>query len=159
MRRKNDSYFTPEYTINSLLNFLSIPHETSFLEPCFGNGSIYNKINCQKKYFAEVASGIDYLQKDFIDIDLIITNPPFSLAQEFLEKSLSEAKTVCYLLRLNFLESQKRYTWWQDKTPDKLLVLSKRPSFTGKGTDSQAYAWFVWDKLGVCKLDKGIHVI
>lgn len=31
----------------------------------------------------------------------------------------------------------------QRHTPD-VYVLPQRPSFTGKGTDSTSYAWFVW---------------
>ena len=55
--------------------------------------------------------------------------------------------TVIMLLRINFLSSQKRYDFWQQFPPDGLFVLSKRPSFTGTGTDSQEYAWFVWSDI------------
>ena len=60
------------------------------------------------------------------------------------------------LLRINFLGSQKRYDFWQQFPPDGLYVLSKRPSFTGKGTDSIDYAWFVWSDI---KELQGIHWI
>lgn len=53
---------------------------------------------------------------------------------------------MIFLLRTNFLESKKRFEWWQDKPPTKLYVLSKRPSFTGKGTDATSYSWFIWEK-------------
>lgn len=82
-------------------------------------------------------------------VDLIITNPPFSLALQFLEKSLSEAPTVVYLLRLRFLASVKRGAWWHMHPPTHQFVLSKRPSFTGDGrNDSADYAWFAWDRGG-----------
>lgn len=61
--------------------------------------------------------------------DLIITNPPYALALEFLEKALaSDAKQVCFLLRLNFLGSQRRAAFWK-KNPCDVYVLPKRPSF------------------------------
>jgi hypothetical protein len=49
------------------------------------------------------------------------------------------------LLRLAFLESKRRFNFWQQYPVNKLYILSQRPSFTGKGTDATAYAWFVWD--------------
>lgn len=157
-RNERDFYPTPDYTIDTLLDCLFIPEWIRFLEPCRGNGAIYNKVKTDFKFWAELREGVDYLDTPFEDVDLIITNPPFSLAQEFLDKSLEEGKTVCYLLRLNFLGSQKRHEWWQGRTPDKLIVLSRRPSFTGKGTDATEYAWFVWDALGMSDLPNGVHV-
>ena len=80
--------------------------------------------------------------------DYIIGNPPYSLAQEFLEKCFEiayENTKIIMLLRTNFLESKKRYDFWQKHPVNGLYVLSKRPSFTGKGTDATSYSWFVWD--------------
>lgn len=91
----------------------------------------------------------ELLSKDTINLnpELAITNPPFSLAQEVIEYCLTKikAKRTIMLLRLNFLASQKRKEFWQKYPPSRIYVLSKRPSFTGTGTDSQDYAWFVWD--------------
>ncbi len=89
--------------------------------------------------------------------DLIISNPPFSLAQEFLTEALAIRErlnadvtygvggpTVLFLLRLNFLGAQKRYEWWHNMERPKLRVLSQRPSFKDGGTDMTDYAWYVW---------------
>ena len=77
--------------------------------------------------------------------DLVIGNPPFSHALEFIERSFAASLdgTVAMLLRLAFLASKKRRDWWQ-RHPADVYVLSQRPSFTGKGTDRTEYAWFVW---------------
>jgi hypothetical protein len=79
--------------------------------------------------------------------DLIIGNPPFSLALEFVERSLffNDEATVAFLLRLSFLESAARFRTgiWAELA--RVHVLAERPSFTGNGrTDASAYAWFVW---------------
>jgi len=50
------------------------------------------------------------------------------------------------LLRLAFLESKKRKPFWDKHPVTQLYVLSERPSFTNKGTDATAYAWFIWSK-------------
>ncbi|MEO6575502.1 MAG: hypothetical protein ABIP89_16760, partial [Polyangiaceae bacterium] len=82
----------------------------------------------------------------WLDLGLVISNPPFSLAQAFVQKSLDLAKptraTVAVLLRLAFLESKKRAKFHADN-PSDVFVLTERPSFTGDGkSDSCAYAWF-----------------
>ena len=161
-RKVNDTYDTPDYTIDSLLDVLVIPKVYTFLEPCIGGANIYAKINlpANQMNWCEIAQGRDYLKANFPQsYDLIITNPPFSKAKEFLEKSLTEANSVWYLLRVNFLASKNRVDWWQDKLPTHLLILSARPSFTGKGTDATEYAWFGWDYNNTCKLRQGVHVL
>ncbi len=51
------------------------------------------------------------------------------------------------LLRTAFLESKKRYDFWQKHPLNGLYVLSQRPSFLGNGkSDATSYSWFVWNK-------------
>lgn len=53
------------------------------------------------------------------------------------------SRVTAFLLRLNWLASQKRAFWLRKNTPS-VYVLPKRPSFTGKGTDATDYCWAVW---------------
>lgn len=106
----------------------------------------------------------DYLKADIKKIiegyeaDIIITNPPFNSAIEFVKKALEDVKEdglVIMLLRLNFLGSKNRNEWLKANMPYEIYVHSKRMSFIdGKGTDSIEYAHFVWKKgyKGVTKL-------
>lgn len=164
VRIDQDKYDTPIYTVNSLMNVLDMNKFNNgiFLEPCRSVGNIYNHIYNEvyagKRLWAEIDEGVDYLSNTF-RADFAITNPPFSLALEFLEKMLHEVKSVFCLLRLNFLGSQKRYEFWNTNPPTHVLVLSKRPSFTGKGTDSIEYAWFCWDRHSAVILPPGVHVL
>jgi hypothetical protein len=50
------------------------------------------------------------------------------------------------LLRLAFVESARRFVWWERHGARlaHVYALAERPSFTGGGTDSAAYGWFVW---------------
>lgn len=156
-RLDNDFYPTPIDTLTPLINKVDFTNIKTFLEPCKGDGRILNLIPDNiDKYWAEIQLGKDYLTTPFKNIDLIITNPPFSISLEFIKKSLTEAKTICYLQRLNWLGSKKRKDFWNNNTPDKLFVLSQRPQFRreagfGNGTDSTEYAWFIWDKLNIIK--------
>lgn len=131
-------------------------HETrSYPTPLWDTGDIHPLedpkffIENERAGFCDFTRG-DFLKRETrIDYDVIITNPPFSLAQEFIEHALylcpNKDPLVIMLLRLGILESKKRSAWWQDKHPDAVAVLSERPDFTGEGGDSCAYGWFMWN--------------
>lgn len=145
-RRPYDVYETPDWAVSALLKIISIDHKKKYMEPCRGSGRIYHQLPIGSAW-GEIREGVDYLNTEYNHVDVIITNPPYSLAQEFVTKALGEADVVIMLLRLGFLESMKRWEWWQENPLSSLLVLSKRPSFTEDGkTDGSGYAWFVWDK-------------
>ena len=84
----------------------------------------------------------------------IITNPPYSHAQEFVEKAMElveEGGKVAMFLKLTFLEGKKRKELFK-KYPPKVLYVSssrlqcaKNGDFEGVGT-AIAYGWFVWEK-------------
>lgn len=170
-RNEADFYATPLETVYTLLdNYNGIEPGDLILEPSAGNGNIIRAIKnrgytnfieaveirdeetSELMRIADEVSICDFLT-DFdatCRYDVIIGNPPYSLAQEFIDKCLTLLKPggrLIFLLRTNFLESKKRFAWWQNKTPNGLYVLSKRPSFTGKGTDATSYSWFVWETV------------
>ena len=100
-----------------------------------------------RKEHANLVIG-DFLDKDWWPvqkIDTIITNPPYSDAEDFIRKSVKIANHTFMLLRLNFLSSSKRVDLFNRFMPD-VYVLPNRPSFTGEGTDSTDYGWFHWTK-------------
>lgn len=86
--------------------------------------------------------------------DLVITNPPFAIAKQIIEKSLEATKEgghVVMLLRLNFFGSEERHEFFDEHMPVYCLVHRKRIAFIdgkygGKGTDSIEYAHFVFKK-------------
>ena len=81
--------------------------------------------------------------------DFLISNPPFTLALEFAERcarwAIRHRRPAALLLRLAFAETKGRAAFHAGY-PSDLYVLSERPRFRTdrKGTDSTAYAWFVW---------------
>lgn len=170
-RIPNDEYQTPFESIYPILYEINWDNISNVLEPCVGDGNIIEAIynvtipenDVLITNYYDIKNGQDYLQtqNEIKEYDLIITNPPFSLALEFLQKSLKEAKTVIYLLRLAFLESNKRKEFWNlnQHQLSHLFVLSKRPSFTGEGTDATAYGWFVFRGESIMKRKNGIYVV
>jgi len=153
-RHEYDAYSTPTWCAEAICRDLVFPHKSWILEPCSGENAIVNvveRFTGEQMLALDIQRGEDFLEQDmsvYGRFDMVITNPPFSLAQEFIEKSLTLANCVVMLLRLNFLASKSRKEFWQKHPPTAIHVLTKRPSFTGKGTDATDYAWFVWDATG-----------
>lgn len=93
----------------------------------------------------------DYRQWNvLVNFGAIITNPPFSLAIQIIEKALEDVENggwVIMLLRLNFLEGKGRKAFWDKYMPRYIFVHHQRMSFTQNGkTDSVAYAHYCWQK-------------
>ena len=170
-RKAYDFYATPPETVQAFLaNFDGISSGDRILEPSAGNGQIVkvlreggydNRIDAVELRPEErgtlealadnvtIGSFFDY--EPDCGYDVIIGNPPYSLALDFINKSLEllhPGGLLIFLLRTNFLESEKRFKWWQEHPLSGLYTLHKRPSFTGRGTDATSYSWFVWERGG-----------
>lgn len=91
---------------------------------------------------------------DWPACNVVLMNPPFSRAQEFVERAMAQAPVVVALLRLGFMASQVRKRFYAGPLPD-VHVLAKRPSFSAKGkADTSDYAWFVWSPMSVGRWDR-----
>lgn len=95
--------------------------------------------------------------------DVMLTNPPFCLAMEFVRWGLEHARVVAVLERLNFLGSEERSKWMREHAPD-VYVLPNRPVFGRNakgelGTDSIEYAWFVFDRERLKRRSGSITVL
>ncbi len=76
--------------------------------------------------------------------DIVVGNPPYIYAEEFVRHALTLAPMVCFLLRIDFLASEKRRKGlYSERILRRVDVCSRRPSFTGnRRTDSDTYAVF-----------------
>lgn len=94
--------------------------------------------------------GVDFLQfRGSWDGD-ILTNPPFSLAFDFVKKAVevvTEGHKVVMLLRLQFLEGKARRVFFDSAPPRRIYVSSDRIACGNpKERSAIAFAWFVWEK-------------
>ena len=103
-------------------------------------------------------TGIDFLtQTGKFDGD-IVTNPPYSLANQFVYKALelvNEGNNVCMFLKVLFLEGKARKKLFEEYPPKLILISSSRitcaknADFDGmkrSGGSAVAYAWYCWEK-------------
>lgn len=175
-RQAEDYYSTPTEEVENILKELNIDFCNSvILEPACGGGhmvqGIINYFNEYNYADAVIATDIKERGGDFIhqageefdflsdeypyskDIDYIIMNPPFSLIEPFVMKSLGIAnKGVLMFGRLQFLEGEKRYNKiLKDFPPSNVYVYVDRIKCAKNGDPSipvgtiQAYAWFYWN--------------
>lgn len=82
-----------------------------------------------------------------VDYDLVIGNPPFSLAEahiRLLLSRLNEGAYLAFLLRNTFFGSFDRLDFWQAFPLRAYIPITPRPSFTGGGTDMTEYGVFIW---------------
>ena len=152
---KNDNYQTPWYAIKPLEKY--IPRDWILWDCACGDGNIVEFFN-NNSYSA---IGTDILisnEHDFLvdwhfvtdsadECDCIITNPPFSLKTEFLERAKCFGKPFAFLMNVTSLETQRRQKVFQDEGMQ-LLLPNKRISYIVDGvqtTSSWFYsAWFLF---------------
>lgn len=160
-REYRDYYATDPVTIDAL--FKQEKFCDKIWEPACGEGHLSKRIASYGKKVRESDiedrmnnEVLDFLTcEDKWDGD-IITNPPYSKAKEFVEKSLELIKDggkVAMFLKLTFLEGQARRKLFEQHPPKTVYVFSKRQNCarngdfsTYKTNSSMCYAWFVWEK-------------
>lgn len=182
-RNKFDFYVTPVEHIRKFLKAFDRNHPGKLsnmnyiLDPCAGGNEEYDMpypkvlreftnaeiLTIDIRLDSKARFKGDYLSFVISDYaDLIISNPPFNLAMEFIKKAFEDVKIkgfIIFFLRFSFLASDKRLSFFDDFMPDEIYLHHNRPSFfpedfynedTGKtikagATDSCEYAHFVWD--------------
>lgn len=135
---KNDERYTPRYAIEPLLKY--IPKDLVIWE-CTDYGS-----SCITELFREHGNVVITTHKrdlnflidspDF-DFDIIVTNPPYSLKDEFLKKCYDYKKPFALLLPITALEGVERGKMFREHGVE-LLVLDKRCDFL----DNKKSNWF-----------------
>lgn len=101
---------------------------------------------------------IDFLNSDYNpSADLIITNPPFSLINDFIIKGLEKTnRYLVYLCKIQMLETVARKDILQSSPLKYIYVHSKRQATWKNGqpldekgnkwATTMCLAWFVWEK-------------
>jgi hypothetical protein len=160
-----DDFPTPPWATRALMEQILSPmlkkQKSSCLEPACGRGFMSEAL---KEYFHNVDSKdiFDYGYGELSNFlnspskkkyDWVITNPPFTSAEDFISKGLSIANEgVAVLVRTVFLESVGRYERLFSKTPPSIVAqfVERVPMVQGR-VDKQAstatgYAWIIWTK-------------
>jgi hypothetical protein len=141
----------------------NLPHH--IWEPAAGRGAIVDVLR-DAGHFVFASDLVDYGidgqlgYRDFLlehklppGIELILTNPPFKIANQFVEHALELCPRVILLLRLGFLESKRRSSILDTGKLARVhvfksrLPMMHRDGWAGpKASSAIAHAWFVWSR-------------
>lgn len=159
-----DDFPTPPWAVRAFFEHVAPElkgQKLTFNEPACGRGFMLDALREYKfKYVASdlVDYGAGYKVEDYLTArpkpyDVMLTNPPYKLANEFVQKGLAEAKHgVAVLLRTIWLESVTRHeTLFGPNPPTTVAVFSRRMQAAhGKlvrgGGAMMSHSWFWWDK-------------
>lgn len=163
--RKDDLYETPPEAVRALLS-VELKEPESIWEPACGPGSIVRILRLAgHQVFAsdlvdyespdQDIAGWDFLSERKMpdSASIIVTNPPYKLANEFVSHALMICPRVIMLLRLAFLESTRRAPILDGGHLARVhvfrnrLPMMHRDGWEGpKVSNPTAFAWFVWDR-------------
>lgn len=160
--RGQDCYETPPEAVRALWKVEKLPQY--IWEPACGPGAIVKVLRAQGHtvHASDVVNyGWNHEIVDFLMMSSqnycshpIVTNPPYRLAQQFVEKAL-ELKTplIIMLLRLAFLESERRRRVLEFSGLARIhvfrnrLPMMHRKDWDGpKASSAIPFAWFVWER-------------
>lgn len=160
--RKNDLYETPPCATRALIPFLVPPGASGCIwEPACGPGAIVRELR-DALFRVHASDLVDYglegahAGRDFLmerqapgDCDVIVTNPPFKLADAFARHALTLVDTVWIFQRLNWLEGVKRSDLIDRHLDLILMGIERLPMMHRDGWDgpklaasAMPFAWF-----------------
>lgn len=163
-RKPSDFYPTPydgTESIMPLINNLMKPG-AKIWEPCAGDLDMtrvlewhgYEVTSTELRDTGQGITGFDFLRDDptekwgwIPDPDMIVMNPPFSLAAEFILKALSYTPNVACLVKIDYWNAISRLPLWEKHIPAFFLPLTFRLAFLKEERGNSPLmncAWVVW---------------
>jgi hypothetical protein len=129
---KNDEFYTPRYAIEPIIKHLKAKKfkrvwcpfdsdESNFVKMLKESG--FEVINTHKD------SGQDFFKQEYVDCDVIVSNPPYSIKADILYRLFLKGKPFAMLVGVvGLFESQKRFTMFRDNSFE-IMYLDKRISY------------------------------
>jgi len=144
---RSDIFQTPPSSITPLLQF--IPQHWKIWESAAGGGNIVEtlKTSGYDVFGTDILNGFDFLStlSPAPDFDCIITNPPYSIKDKWLQRCYDLGKPFALLMPITALGEQGRVGMYK-KHGIQLVMLPERTDFetpSGEGSGAWFYcAWF-----------------
>lgn len=155
-RRKDDFYPTTPEPIYALIESLMGEMDLSQIdvwECACGDGAMSRIL---EQHFKSVVStdlidrgygdtGVDFLKTMGLLAPVIITNPPFKLAEKFIRHGHAlGAEMIILLLKSTYWHAASRVPLFVKHPPCHVAPLTFRVDFTGQGSPTMDVSWFFW---------------
>lgn len=103
----NDIFITPLALAKTHIDAIKSNPEDIWLDPFKNSGSYYNQFPSETKRWCEILEGKDFFE--FHEpIDVICSNPPYSIMDEVLNKSIElNPRVISYLIGINNLTARR----------------------------------------------------
>ncbi len=102
---EKDIVMTPEHLAKEIIDHFN--PSGKILDPSRGQGAFYDNFPTDNKDWCELGENKDFLT--YSDkVDWIITNPPWSKMQQFLEHGMKIADNIVYLTSVNHYTTKRR---------------------------------------------------
>lgn len=149
MQRQGSSndFQTPAYALKPLYPYLK--RDWIIWECAAGNGNLVRGLSNRgyRVVGSDILTGRNFLEWEPESYDCIVTNPPFSLKQKFLERAYWLSKPFAFLLPLTTFETRKRQFLFKHFGVE-VILFDRRIDFeTPSGVSSSAWfatAWFTY---------------
>jgi len=158
---KSDYYVTPWQCVQALIDSyfpFTMDRSISIFDPACGDkviGNVFRGNGFNNIVEEDLLLGQDFLERNEEEkFDFVITNPPYSIKNKFIEKALKISKATIFILPANVIN----YNEFQEKYLDikeyfgrvlmrpKFFMDDKKQNIPKLGGIS-AYAWFMWSNL------------
>ena len=150
---KNDDIQTPSDIAQKLISLLPIKQNESLLDSSKGKGAFYNNFPLKnKKSYCEIKEGKDFFNERN-HFDWIITNPPYSIFDRYIEHCFEISDNVALLCPLSkFVSSMGRVRSYKKYGGIKqIYILSSSKCGFPFGFPS-AFVWFKKRYIGKTKI-------
>lgn len=142
-----NDFQTPSSALTPLMMYLQ--PEWIIWECAAGEGNLVHALRSfgYQTVFSDILFGQDFLSYQPQNWDCIVTNPPFSIKQQFLNRAYMLGKPFALLLPLTTFETEKRQRLFRENGLE-VIFFNPRINFeTPSGGESRSWfatAWFTW---------------
>ena len=132
---RGDEYYTPDYVVELLIPHLKKTEIKRIWCPADTESSEYVKVlrrNGFEVVHTHIDDGFDFLTYNpTFEFDAIITNPPFSIKNEFFERTIGFKKPFAILMSATSLQSASFIRVLSQSPEMKFIIFDKRISYSG----------------------------
>jgi 16S rRNA A1518/A1519 N6-dimethyltransferase RsmA/KsgA/DIM1 with predicted DNA glycosylase/AP lyase activity len=134
---KSDEWYTPVEIVQKCYELLNPRYKSVIMCPYDTQDSHFVKVG-QMRNHTVIHSITDYLETDY-EYEYVITNPPFSIKDDVIERVLESARPAALILPVDSLGGKRRHALFKKYSYPSIYVPTKRINYVdGSGLNRQS---------------------